>query len=126
MLRPKDSPAPPPYLTAGSPGCGGLLKQSPEDFVVEEVPAYLPSGEGEHLYVRIEKRGLSTPAAVEHLRSAFGLAPSAMGYAGLKDAQSISRQWLSLHSHADLPVQAAERPGLRVLEVSRHGNKLRR
>ncbi|HEX7926657.1 MAG TPA: tRNA pseudouridine(13) synthase TruD, partial [bacterium] len=39
---------------------------------------------------------------------------------------SISRQWLSLHSHADLPVQAAERPGLRVLEVSRHGNKLRR
>jgi tRNA pseudouridine13 synthase len=126
MLRPKDAPTAQPYLTADRAGCDGVLKRLPEDFIVDEVPAYLPSGEGEHIYVQIEKRGLSTPQVVEHLRAAFRLPPSAVGYAGLKDAQAVSRQWLSLHSHGDLPLQAAERPGLRVLATSRHGNKLRR
>ncbi|HTB58595.1 MAG TPA: tRNA pseudouridine(13) synthase TruD, partial [Polyangia bacterium] len=33
---------------------------SPETFTVEEIPAYAPSGEGTHLFLWIEKRGLTT------------------------------------------------------------------
>ena len=50
-----------PYLTAELPGTGGVLRASLEDFVVDEIPAYAPSGAGDHAFVRIEKRGLTTP-----------------------------------------------------------------
>ena len=50
-----------PYLTAAVPAIGGRIRSSPEDFRVEERPLYLPCGEGEHLYIRVTKRGLSTP-----------------------------------------------------------------
>ncbi|HEX8705226.1 MAG TPA: tRNA pseudouridine(13) synthase TruD, partial [Myxococcaceae bacterium] len=53
-----------PRLTADVPGCGGGFKLVPEDFEVEEVPAYLPSGEGEHLYLWVEKRGRDTREVV--------------------------------------------------------------
>ena len=43
---------------------------SPETFFVEEIPAYLPAGEGEHTYVWIEKRNLTTLDAVGKLGSA--------------------------------------------------------
>ena len=52
-------------LTAERAGCGGVFKQSPEDFEVEELPAYLPSGEGEHLFLWVEKRGVATPRGGE-------------------------------------------------------------
>ncbi len=122
----QDAPTQLPYLTPGRAGCGGAIKRRFEDFIVEELPAYDPCGTGEHLFVRIEKRGLSTPQALERFRRAFGLPPAALGYARLKDAQAVSRQWISLHSHADLPLHQVDAPDLRVLAVSRHGNKLRR
>ena len=58
-----------PFLTSGLTGIGGRIKVSPEDFRVEERPLYLPCGDGEHLYVRITKRGLSTPDLVLRLSS---------------------------------------------------------
>ena len=55
-----------PFLTSGS-GIDGLLKQSPEDFCVDEVPAYEASGEGEFLFLHIEKRGIPTPDLLRHI-----------------------------------------------------------
>ena len=55
-------------ITRELPGVGGVLKVSPEDFVVEEVPAYAPTGAGDHVFVTIEKRDLSTPDAVRRRR----------------------------------------------------------
>ncbi|MFQ5580968.1 MAG: tRNA pseudouridine(13) synthase TruD, partial [Nitrospiria bacterium] len=37
-----------PYLTSDLPGIGGQLKTTPDDFCVEEIPLYEPSGEGQH------------------------------------------------------------------------------
>ena len=53
-----DPLAPPPLVTADLPGIGGRLKSQPEDFEVEEVPAYEPSGQGDFLYLWVEKRGV--------------------------------------------------------------------
>lgn len=116
-------PRPLPLLTAELPGTGGAIKVAPSDFVVEEVPAYLPSGSGPHLYVWIEKRQLTTEEAVKLVAAAAGIAARDVGYAGQKDRQALTRQWLSVATARDgLVIDDAR---LRVLETSRHANKLR-
>ncbi len=50
--------AAPPLLTADLPGIGGRIKAAPEDFEVEEIPAYEPSGAGDYLYLWLEKRDM--------------------------------------------------------------------
>ena len=103
----------------------GRAKVEPEDFVVEEVPAYSPKGTGTHLFLWIEKRGLSTPDAVRKIAQALGKNEREVGFAGLKDAQAISRQWLSVE-HVDRARAAALAwNDLRVLDTGLHDNKLR-
>ncbi|HVI93290.1 MAG TPA: tRNA pseudouridine(13) synthase TruD, partial [Anaeromyxobacter sp.] len=82
-------------MTPELPGSGGALRASPEDFRVDEQPAYLPSGAGPHLYLRVEKRGRTTRDALRHLARALGVADRDAGYAGLKDKVAVTTQWLS-------------------------------
>jgi len=114
-----------PYLTAELPGIGGELKVTPEDFFVEEIPLYLPSGTGQHIYAEIEKRGQSTYAAVRNIAQALGISPRAIGHAGLKDAQAITRQTISIDRVTPEAVQALDLSNIKVLKVNRHRNKLR-
>ena len=93
-----------PYLTASLPGTGGVLRAQPEDFVVDEVPAYPPSGEGDHVFVRIEKRGLNTAQAVERIARALDVNPRDIGVAGMKDRHAVTRQWISLPPPALSPI----------------------
>ena len=103
----------------------GRYKVEPEDFVVDELPAYEPSGEGEHLWLWIEKRGLSTLELCRHVGTALGVEPRNIGVAGLKDARSISRQWLSVSGVPDRAADDLAGSGWRVVRHSRHGNKLK-
>ncbi len=114
-----------PFVTADLPGSGGALRRTPEDFRVDELPAYLPSGQGPHLYVRIEKRGRTTRDALRALARALGVPERDAGYAGLKDREAVTTQWLSFPVARDPTPAELEADGLRVLEVSRHANKLR-
>ena len=113
------------YLTNRQPGIGGRLKVVPEDFIVEEIPLYYPSGQGQHIYVQIEKIGLSTPAAIRKIAQALGISPRLIGYAGLKDAQAVTLQMLSIDKVAAEAVQALDLPNITILEVNRHQNKLK-
>lgn len=114
-----------PYLTEEMPGTGGVIKQRPEDFVVEEVPLYEASGTGTHVYFRIEKVGLPTAQAVQEIARALGRQKFEIGYAGLKDADAVARQTLSVEHVEPAKVQAIEVPGVRIVDVSRHTNKLK-
>lgn len=114
-----------PYLTADQPGIGGQLKTEPEDFFVEEIPLYYPAGQGQHVYVEIEKRGLSTYAAINILARALNISPGAIGYAGLKDAHAVTRQTLSIDRAVPETVATLNLPNLKILKVSRHHNKLK-
>lgn len=107
------------------PGIGGRIGPEPEDFRVDELPAYEPSGEGEHRYVRIEKRLFTTPQAVQAVARAAGIQPREVGYAGLKDKHAVTTQWLSLPVRTPEPDTWQLPDAVRVLESSRHGNKLR-
>jgi tRNA pseudouridine13 synthase len=114
-----------PRLTADVPGCGGAFKLVPEDFEVEEVPAYQPSGEGEHLYLWVEKRGRDTRELVRALAGALGVSEDDVGVAGMKDRQAVTRQLVSVPARAEGKVADFSLEGVRVLWTRRHGNKLR-
>src|SRR5262249_52242730 len=81
-----------PYLPRVLPGVGGVIKQRPEDFFVQEIPLYEASGEGEHVYAEIQKVGVTTFDAIRRIAGALGLSTREIGYAGMKDAQAVSRQ----------------------------------
>lgn len=115
-----------PVLTAELPGTGGILRATPEDFVVDEIAVYPPSGQGDHVFVRIEKRELTTPAAIAILADALAVDRRDIGAAGMKDRHAVTRQWLSLPPPVTPDqVLAVTAPGLTVLEASRHPHKLR-
>lgn len=114
-----------PYLTADLPGIGGQLKAEPEDFFVEEISLYAPAGQGQHVYVEIEKRGLSTYVAIKMIARALGISPGDIGHAGLKDAQAITRQTLSIDRVTPEAVAALHIPNIKILRVNRHHNKLK-
>lgn len=114
-----------PHLTREVPPVNGRVRESIEDFRVEEVPLYAPSGEGEHFLFEIEKRGLSTDEAARRIGRALSLAPGDVAYAGRKDARAVTRQWMSVRLADVGRVRALEWPELRVLSAERHRNKLK-
>lgn len=123
-------PTPPThdYLTAEIPGTGGRIKDRPEDFLVEEIPAYEPCGRGEHIYLLVEKRNLSTLHVARMLAEHFGVRRDAVGVAGLKDKVAVTRQLFSVHTPGKGPdnFPSFTREGVTIHWVDRHTNKLRR
>ncbi len=120
------------YVTGELPGTGGRVRAEAADFYVEEIPLTEPEGAGEHLYLWVEKTGWPTLEAVRMIGRGLEVPESALGYAGLKDARAITRQWVSAHlpaSDAESRLARAEKnfpEGLRVLRAVRGRSKLRR
>jgi len=132
-----------PYLTSELAGIGGVLRTHDEDFVVDEELPYAPSGAGDHVFVRIEKRGLTSPEAAQVIARTLGIRDRDIGIAGMKDRRAVTRQWLSLpprsvaspeqalalvlpdHGAAHGDPATPTPPALRILEAHRHPHKLR-
>lgn len=113
------------FLTDQMPGTGGRIKEQPEDFRVEEIPLYEPSGEGDHLYLLVEKRGLTTYDLLRELAAALNCKDRDIGYAGLKDAQAITRQTVSVPLRKPEDVKGLNIQGVTILSAKLHRNKLR-
>ena len=113
-----------PAASAEMPGTGGNLREDIADFMVEEIPSYLPSGAGAHAYAFIEKRELTTMDVVSALAEA-GAPRRAVGFAGQKDKYAVARQWISVPAeYATAFESMGDVEGLTVLETSLHRNKL--
>ncbi len=112
----------------GEPCGSAVLKAVAEDFQVDEVLDIPLSGEGEHLWLWVEKRNLNTEEAARRIARAAGVPLKMISYAGLKDRQALTRQWFSLHlpGKADPDLAAAEGEGLTILQRTRHQRKLQR
>jgi len=115
----------PGYVTDAALRAGGEFKNVPEDFEVEEIPAYEPCGEGEHLYLWIEKRDVSADALQGHLARTLGCSRSYIGMAGLKDRRAVTRQWVSVPARCEPQIETAASDGVRIVKSARHRNKLR-
>jgi tRNA pseudouridine13 synthase len=107
-------------VTGNTPG-----PEAPEDFCVDEIPLYPTSGEGDHTFLRVEKRMRSTDEVARDLARAAGVRPRDIGYAGRKDRRGVTTQWFSVPGLAPDRALALELPGARVLAADRHPHKLR-
>lgn len=114
-----------PYLTADIPGCGGAIKASPDDFLVTELPSYVPCGSGEHCYLTIEKRGITTLEAINRIAKNLKISERDIGYAGMKDAGGVTRQTISIQWLTPEKARAVEVDGVTVVAAERHTNKLK-
>jgi tRNA pseudouridine13 synthase len=117
----------PPLLSAALPGVGGRLRCRPEDFFVDELPAYAPDGRRDaHLLIKVEKRQMDTADVVRVLSDVTGVAHRELGVAGRKDRDAVTRQWISVPAGAEAALRSFHHPCLKLLEVHHHGRKLRR
>lgn len=112
----------------GPPPVTGIIRSVPEDFVVEEVLGYEPEGEGEHLWIEVEKRAANTQFVAAEIARLAGIPLRAVGYAGLKDRNALARQAFSLHlgNAPDPDWSSWEIEGVRILGAARGAKKLRR
>ena len=108
-------------------GASGTLKRLNEDFIVTELPLQHPCGEGEHLWLEIEKNGANTAFVAQQLAEAARVPDVDVGYAGLKDRYAITRQWFSVYlPKGETPdLTQLQHPEFKVLSQSRHMKKLR-
>lgn len=113
-----------PPRSTDLPACGGVIGPSPAHFVVEEIPAYPLSGQGEHLFLLVEKTGLNTADVARRIADKIGAKARDVGFAGMKDKNAVTRQWFSICTKADAASWDLGE-GTQVLEVTRHDNKLR-
>jgi tRNA pseudouridine13 synthase len=120
--RPLDSLA----YAYGEPTCCGVYKVTADDFEVEEQIAYELSGEGEHLWCWVEKRGENTDWVTQQLARWAGVSPARIGVAGQKDRHAVTRQWFSIQlpGQADPDPQALGLENVHILKMVRHQRKL--
>lgn len=111
----------------GLPQSTASFKAEPEDFHVNEFFDEPFSGSGEHILLKIEKKGLNTSDVVKSLSGLIHKSVKFISYAGLKDRQALTTQWLSIHAPGEeIPgVEQLSAPGWRVLESTRHHKKLK-
>ncbi|RUM63210.1 MAG: tRNA pseudouridine(13) synthase TruD [Sulfurimonas sp.] len=101
------------------------FKQSPRDFVVEELPIYEFSGEGEHLILLVRKKNLSTNEMVGQIARYLGIKNREIGYAGLKDKHAMTKQYISLHKKYEEAMEGFNFEGIKIISKTYHNNKIR-
>ena len=117
-----------PPRAHGAPLSKVELKAEPEDFHVEEALSFIPSGEGPHWLLRVEKRAANTRWVAAELARLAGVAVGDVGYAGLKDRHAVTVQWFSVPGRSQ-PAEfwSGVRTGeFRVLDVQANLRKLKR
>ena len=102
-----------------------ILRAQCEDFDVEEIPTYLPDGQGDHLFLWIEKRDLAAGDLLTRLARGLGVASRDIGVAGQKDRRAVTRQFVSVPRNCESRLSHVDDDRIRILAVSAHGNKLR-
>lgn len=118
------APEPPPLLPSDWQPLAGQIGPNDEDFRVDEIPLYAFSGEGEHLLLHVEKRGINTRDVLKEIASQSGVALRDIGYAGMKDRHAVTTQWFSVATR-ESPETWVWSDAVTLLEYTRHNNKLR-
>jgi tRNA pseudouridine13 synthase len=115
----------PTLVTGDLPGIGGRLRAAPEDFRVDEIAAYPTDGKPGHLFLQLEKRGLSTDDAIDVIARALAVDAHEIGFAGRKDAQAITRQWISVPGRAAPALARFEHDEILLGPAQPHSHKLK-
>jgi len=123
--------APPTVTPAhGSPLFDAVFKAQPSDFQVAEQLSIPFTGDGEHLYLHIEKTQRNTSDVVKALCRCYGVIKKDVGVSGQKDRQAVTSQWFSVRTPLDEKplltiLESDNAPPFRCLDAKRHQKKLR-
>lgn len=101
------------------------FRQTPRDFVVEEIPLYEFSGEGEHLVLFVRKKSLSTLELVSMIARHLGIQNKEIGYAGLKDKHAMTKQYISIHKKHEEAMDAFVHENVKIISKTYHNNKIK-
>jgi len=112
----------------GEPEVSGIVKQSPEHFIVTEMMEVEPSGEGEHYWLDITKTRLNTDAVAKSLARFSGVANRDVGYSGMKDFHAVTRQWFSVWKPKGdaLDWSKYQFDGVHINQAVKHSRKIKR
>jgi tRNA pseudouridine13 synthase len=112
----------------GQPVGRGIIRTTPEDFVVREWLGFDADGEGDHWLLKVRKRGANTHWVAKQLGKLANIHPKDIGYAGLKDRNAVTEQAFTV------PVRSAvgsewlgvTGDGFEVIGAQRHRRKIKR
>ena len=110
----------------GAPVMSVCIRSLPDDFQVTEELGYEFTGDGEHDFLWVEKKGANTDWVSRQLARFAEVQAKDVGYAGLKDRHAVTRQWFSVPRWHEPDWKAFDAEGVSILEVRRHNKKLRR
>ncbi|MDD2382640.1 MAG: tRNA pseudouridine(13) synthase TruD [Sulfurospirillaceae bacterium] len=102
-----------------------LFTKNSSDFVVNEIPLYPFSGEGEHLVLHVRKKDLTTWDMVQYISEVTGAKVRDIGYAGLKDKDGMTTQYISLHKSFEPKLANFSHEKIKILDKIYHNNKIR-
>ena len=111
-----------PLLLTPQQSIGGHLSTQATHFMVHEVPLYLPSQSGEHLFALMLKNNLSTTEAIKILADEHGIKSKDISFAGRKDKYALTTQWISTQQVTSLH---SEHENVQILYQAHHTNKLK-
>lgn len=112
----------------GEPVLRARMRSVPEDFQVDELPAFEPTGEGEHLLLTVRKRGQNTAHVARRLAQWAGVPEMAVSYAGQKDRHAVTTQRFSVHLPKRIAPDLAllDDAEMQVVDSTWHNRKLQR
>ncbi|MEH6503657.1 MAG: tRNA pseudouridine(13) synthase TruD [Cycloclasticus sp.] len=106
----------------------GILKERAENFKVNEYLSFEPSGEGEHVFLYVQKTGLNTEDVVKILAQYAEVPRSSVSFAGMKDRHAVTKQWFSvqLPGQSGPDWQQLDNADIQFERITRHSKKLKR
>lgn len=101
------------------------FSKNSNDFVVKEIPLYEFSGNGEHLILHVRKKDLTTWQMLENLSSFCGAKMRDFGYAGLKDKDGMTLQYISIHKNYEEKLKNFSHDKIKIVSSTYHSNKIK-
>ena len=91
--------------------------QNKFDFIVEEIPNREFSGTGNFLILKIKKEWLSTWDLIREISETLDIDEHKIGYAGLKDKNATTTQYISIPLIKEKYLKALNKPNIKILAV---------
>jgi tRNA pseudouridine13 synthase len=112
----------------GSPVGRGVLRASPDDFVVREWLGFEADGDGDHFLLTVRKREANTHWIAKQIAKLADIHPRDVGFAGLKDRNAVAEQAFTVPSRTAMGSnwQGVQGEGFEVIAAQRHRRKLKR
>ncbi len=101
------------------------FSKNPKDFIVDEIPLYPFSGDGEHLILKVRKKNLTTWQMLQIFSEVSGVKKRDFGYAGLKDKDGLTIQYISMPKKYEKSLKNFDHKNIKILESFYHKNKIK-